>query len=114
MMIGDEGANGAMLRAFGQSLRKSRTPHEGEASGVPWREKCREQSAGGLLLESEAIALDREQWRRSEQSCVEGLRSGTSGCNRQKNWTKGRHVVGSPEGEKVWWGNLVLVGEGEK
>jgi hypothetical protein len=47
----DEGANGAMLRAFGQSLRKSRTPREGEASGVPQREKCSQQSAGALLLE---------------------------------------------------------------
>ncbi|KAI5790567.1 hypothetical protein FPQ18DRAFT_306496 [Pyronema domesticum] len=48
---GDEGANGAMLRAISQSLRKSRTPHGGEASGVPQREECREHSASVLLLE---------------------------------------------------------------
>jgi hypothetical protein len=57
---GDEGANGAMLRAFDQSLRKSRTPREGEASGVPQREKCSEQSASALLLESKAVASDCE------------------------------------------------------
>jgi hypothetical protein len=39
-----------VLRAFDQSLRKSRTAREGEASGVPRSEKCKEQSAGGLLL----------------------------------------------------------------
>jgi hypothetical protein len=57
---GDEGANRAMLRVFHQSLRKSRTPHEGEASSVPQRETCSGQSTGMLLLKSEAIALDRE------------------------------------------------------
>jgi hypothetical protein len=74
-MSGNEGANGAILRAFVQSLRKSRTPYEGEASGVPRREECSGQSASALLLKSEAIASDHEQGRRSERSCVEGLRS---------------------------------------
>ncbi|KAI5794244.1 hypothetical protein FPQ18DRAFT_425285 [Pyronema domesticum] len=51
IVYGDEGANGALLRAIGQSLRKSGTPRGGEASGVPRREECMEQSASALLLE---------------------------------------------------------------
>jgi hypothetical protein len=34
-----------------QSVQQRRTLCEGEASGVPRREKCSEQSAGALLLE---------------------------------------------------------------
>jgi hypothetical protein len=45
--------------------------------------------------ESGAVTSDRREGRRSERSYVEGLRSGTSGYNRQKNGKKGRHVVGS-------------------
>ncbi|KAI5794242.1 hypothetical protein FPQ18DRAFT_304645 [Pyronema domesticum] len=52
-----KGANRAMLRAIGQGQRKSRTLHEGEESGVPQREKCREQSASALLVEKQGCRI---------------------------------------------------------
>jgi hypothetical protein len=40
-----------------QSIQQRRTLSEGEASGIPQREKCREQSTGRLLLEKQGRCL---------------------------------------------------------
>jgi hypothetical protein len=93
----DEGASGAVL--FGP---RDRVSNKGELCAkerqvvFPGGRSVLSRVPVRCCWKSGAITSDRREERRSERSCVEGLRSGTSGRNQTEELKEGEACGGFP------------------